>query len=239
MEPDTAPVQVVVEISRPRFDEATSTIVFAAERVGLTPDRLDGADHPVEEHAEIVVPARTGPVSVLIDSEGPQVERGQIATLGAATASTARAIHDVKTLLPRVEVPPGQAEAYGELYDRLDSVNARSHVLSELNGALMEVRAAASEATRNASEVTLYPATRAVLSSYGIEVPQPATVAELESAMDTISSKIDTVLVDQQSEMVRTQALLSNFTRATDTATNSLRTASDSLASIARTSSAR
>lgn len=30
---DTAPIQVVVEISRPRFDEATSTIVFAAARL--------------------------------------------------------------------------------------------------------------------------------------------------------------------------------------------------------------
>ncbi|GAA3527903.1 hypothetical protein AFL01nite_02960 [Aeromicrobium flavum] len=234
VEPDTAPVQVVVEISRPRFDEATSTIVFAAERVGLTPDRLEGADHPVEEHAEIVVPARTGPVSVLIDSEGPQVEKGQIATLDAATAPTARAIHDVKTLLPSVEVPPGQAEAYDELNDRLESVTARSHVMSELNGALMELRAAASEATRNTGEVTLYPATRAVLSSYDIEVPQLAAVAELESTMDTIESKIDTVAGDQESEMVRTQALLSNFTRATDTASNSLKTASDSLARIAR-----
>lgn len=61
LEDGAAPVQIVAELSRPRYNEATSSIVFAAELVEYAPDALEGAEHPVEV-PETVLPARAGAV---------------------------------------------------------------------------------------------------------------------------------------------------------------------------------
>lgn len=199
-EPDTAPVQVVVEISRPRFDEATSTIVFAARRLGLTPDRLKGADHPVEEH-EVVVPPHTGPVSVFIDSEGPEVTKGQIAVIDAATASSTQAIFDLEAALMSAQLQRvGTLES--QLRTQLESIAVANHRVSELNNALAAVNAALA-----ASEDTFNPGARAALTSYDIGVPQPVTVAELRTIAVRIKDEVDTTTNTQQMDMLRLQSL--------------------------------
>lgn len=227
-EPDTAPVQVVVEISRPRYDEDTSTIVFAAERLGLTPDQLDGADHPVEEHAEIVVPARTGPVSVFIDSEGPEVKTGEVATIGAATASSAQVIHDLETALLSVQFRRNQ-ELERNLSNQLETITAKNHVVGELTAALGAVNAAL-----DASQGTLDPTARAALVSHDIDVPQPVTIAELKSIATTIKSQIDGTVNSQQLEMLRLQSLLRKRHEAYDMVSSMMKAVRDNNSAIVR-----
>lgn len=227
-EPDTAPVQVVVELSRPRYDEATSTIVFAAERLALSPDTLDGADHPVEEHEEIVVPARTGPVSVFIDSEGPEVAKGQIATIGAATASSAQALYDLETVLLEVQTRRNQ-ELEGNLRDQLEAITAKNHVMGELSAALTAVNAAL-----NASEDTINPNARAALVSYDIGVPQPVTVSELKAIATDIKSQIDAASNSQQAEMLRLQSLTNKRNEAYEMISSMMKKVQDNNSAILR-----
>lgn len=174
------------------------------------------------------MPARTGPVSVFIDSEGPEVKKSRIATVDARNAASAEAIYDLGTELLSVEDRLAEQLA-DQLRDQLASVTAKTHAIGELNSALVDVRAAI---TANAD--TLSAGTRSTLTSCDIDVPQPVTVAELKNILTPIANKIEATGGDQRSEMVRTQLLLTNFTRATGTATSSLKRIDDHITAIVR-----
>jgi hypothetical protein len=161
----------VAELSRPRYNEATSSIVFAAEIVEYVPDALEGAEHPLEV-PETVLPAHTGPVSLFIDSEGPDVSMSEIAAVGEATATVLAAITEFRASVE--QSTEGAAPLAPEAADSLDRISVNIHRLSELSGVITEI-----SDSIVAEEPRLSPDGAAVLVSNGVDVADELDVAAL------------------------------------------------------------
>lgn len=188
-----APVQIVAELSRPRYNEATSSIVFAAEIVEYVPDALEGAEHPVEV-PETVLPAHTGPVSLFIDSEGPDVSMSEIAAVGEATATVSAAIAEFRASAG--QSTEGAAPLAPEAAASLDRISVNIHRLSELSGVITEVSdSIVAEAPR------LSPDGAAVLVSNGVNVADELDVAATRELLEEIKAAMSERSRDLEAEI--------------------------------------
>lgn len=181
VEDAAAPVQIVIEISRPRYDEEHARIVFAAELIDFTPDELDGADHPVEA-APPVVPPRTGPASLFIDSDGPDVTLDQVHELDENTAAYAESIDDLERLIRQRSQPESNWDQL--IQDDLDALKVHNYRLAELDRAYIDVVRASRDKDRDSDHsvwgqlvigkrpLALSSRTEATLTSLGIPLPK-------------------------------------------------------------------
>lgn len=196
-----APVQLVVEISRPRYDEASSTLVFAAEVIDETPDELEGADHPVADH-EPVIPARTGPVSLFIDSEGADAEVSEIATISAHSVALSAAVSDYQT-----------AVAEGGMQDLIDSelvpaVVAQDHTITDMYAIVSILNRTAQEMRDSARAnrvAALTPSDLALIDAYGVALNDSSTTREVDGLLTHVESELATVRSAQQVDLLRLQ----------------------------------
>lgn len=222
-----APVQLVVEISRPRFDEASSTLVFAAKVIDGTPDELEGADHPVADH-EPVVPTRTGPVSLFIDSEGPDAKVSDIATLNPYTLAVSDAVLDTKARVAAV-----QGAIHSTMLGMLDVVQARNQSIAELESVLAVLnRLLATVSSVNSDDSTdesvLTPSDLALLDVYGFADSDRSTKGAVDALIDDVRSTLDFAVSEQSSDMIRIQQMLSSSNEQYEAVGNLITTTTDS-----------
>lgn len=234
-EEGAAPVQVVVEVSRPRYDEEASRIVFAAELIEFTPDSLDGADHPVDA-PEAALPARTGPVSLFIDSEGPSVTVGEIATVDAATADVADAAFDLETALLAVQTARTKT-LDDQLSAQISAISARNNRIGELNNlskTLNEVIDSFGSGLDQGARVDddVDARYKVAAASVGVALPAEATLAGYKVAAEDIKSLIDSESNTQMMDMLRLQNLTSKRNEGFETMSSVMKKMQDANSAI-------
>jgi hypothetical protein len=236
-EEGAAPVQVVVEISRPRYDEAAARIVFAAELIEFTPDTLDGADHPVDAPPP-VVPAHTGPVSLFIDSDGPAVSLGEVAAIDAATASASAAILEFQTAIQQSQTAR-MNQLDEDLRTHISAISASNNRIGELNNAMAAVSTALDTKEPSSKPTDLLKDTvaataKAALESNGVTAPKIADVASYEALATELKSDIDGMSNTQQMDMLRLQSLSNKYNETYDTMSDFMKKIADSRTAILR-----
>lgn len=232
------PVQIVAELSRPRYHEATSTIVFAAEIIEYTPDTLEGAQHPVEV-PEIALPAHTGPVSLFIDSVGPEVSPSEIAVVGDEAAAFSVAVDDLEALM--LAVATRRANAIdAQITESLAALSAKNNRFAELNIALADVHSliarfrpdAPADATLDGPGLST--TTAAALASFGVEVPGIPTRGGLDTLSKQLKGIIDASANTQQMDLLRLQTLIAKRDEALETMSAAMKKLTDAHNAIIR-----
>ena len=236
-EEGAAPVQVVVEISRPRYDEAAARIVFAAELIEFTPDKLDGADHPVDAPPP-VVPAHTGPVSLFIDSDGPAVTTAEIQAIDEATALASAAILEFRTAIePTLPARTNQLDE--DMQTQLSLISAQNNRIGELSNAMVAARMALNTKTNDDNPTDplkddVAATAKAALESLGVTAPEIADFASYEILAEELKAEIDGISNTLQMDMLRLQSISNKRNEAYDVMTNFVKKMQDSRTSIIR-----
>lgn len=168
--------QIVVTLSRPRWDASTRSLVFAADRIRKEADDLAGTDHPLDP-AAIDNPVGTGPVAVFIDGAGDVDASGRIAEYSAAPSA------ELLDVLGQLE-GEGYSGRAGELANEISRLNL-------LIGELFAAKDGFARAIASTSELS--PDLSAVLNEAGVRVSSPpveADAAAIEAKIDELQSKI-------------------------------------------------
>jgi hypothetical protein len=201
-QPDGAGVQqqIVVTLSRPRWDDATRSLVFAADRIRKEADDLAGTEHPLDP-ALIDNPVGTGPVAVFVDGAGDVGANGTVGELAAdGSAQVLEALEQMR------------ANGFSERTTTMANDVSRLHLLlGELLIARDGLARAISAGAAPAADVS------AVLGEAGIRVSSPPTQADataldakIDEIRDTIgldSSRLQE-LVEQEDQALEAQAAI-------------------------------
>jgi hypothetical protein len=190
-----APRQIVLTLTRPRWDEDRQTLVFAAERIRAEAEDPDG-EHAIDV-PDIENPWHTGPTALFIDGAGTSDDPGPVEAVSSDILETSAAVNaadqqpSAEDTAAAEQAQAQAAEAQAQIDELTQKVSYDEMLRTDLLAARGDVADGLGAGRQPVSSTVRF------LAEQGIDISEPVSDGDLRA----VDALIRQVTAQQEADM--------------------------------------